>query len=307
MELAHLVRAVSDAGARLAILRPLGRFFVLGALLFGARQLAGAAHEPRRPLRVEVPADVEDPAVDRAIDEAILLDFATRSDWHRSDPIVRERLLRSLSVAEDEGGDVREAIDRAIALGLHGRDPIARQRLLASARRALEHLDREPEPTAAELTAWADAHPDRYQSPARVRFRHVFVSTERRGASRDRDAAAIAAQLAADPEVATETISDPWPWTDASAPISTQRLDAIFGDGFGGELARAPIRTWSGPLRSSFGLHFVRVDEREGATRASRYETRARAEILAASRAARAADRLRSLRRGYDIEIARLP
>ena len=295
---------------RASLLLSVARFFVLGGLLLGARQIAGAGHDPTRHLRVEVASDLGAADIEHAVDEAILIDFAERSDWHRSDPIVRERLLRGLSVAEDEGGDTRRAIDRAIALGLHRRDPIARQRLVASARRALEHVDAEPEPTASEVAAWAEAHPDSYQSPARVRFRHVFLSAERRGAALERDAATISARLAAEPAASPDALavlSDPWPWTGGSSPISTVRLDAIFGEGFGAEVARAPIGAWSGPIRSSFGVHFVWIDERRDATQAAGFEARARGEIVAARRTARAADRLRALRRQYDVEIARLP
>jgi hypothetical protein len=305
VELTHLVRAVS-AGPRPRRWAALGRFFAAGALLFAVRQLAGASEPPRRSLVVEVAADAEGAVVEAAIDEALLLDFAIRADWHRADPIVRERLVRSLEVAGDAEGATGETVERAIELGLHRRDPIAKSRLVASARRALESTNEEGETSLDEVRAAIARDPDRYRAPARVRFTQVFLSFQKRGDRIESDAASVAKRIADDPS-GVEALSDPWPWSATTAYTSTARLDATLGDGFGEALEEAPVGRYTGPIRSSFGLHFVRVDEREDAQAPPAETLRARiGEDLAASRREeRLAVRLAALRRDYDVTLVR--
>ncbi len=309
MELADLVRAVTEA-VRPSALGTLARFFAAGALLFGVQRLVDAGAEQRRSLRVEVADAAEGPEVEAAVDEAILLDFAVRAGWHRSDAVVRERLLRNLAVVGDAGGDAAAAIERAINLGIHTRDPIARQRLVSSARRALERGPNEGAIAPGDVHAWVDAHADRYRAPARMRFRQVFLSAQRRGDALDADAATVARRIGAedvDPELQL-ALSDPWPWPDGRTAISAERLDALFGAGFGDAVAAAPLASWSGPIRSSFGVHFVWVDAREGSA-VSREGVAARAteDLLAARRSARGQSRLQSLRDQYDVVLARTP
>ncbi|NUO54359.1 MAG: peptidyl-prolyl cis-trans isomerase [Polyangiaceae bacterium] len=284
----------------------LARFFVAGALLFAVRQLAGASEPPRRPLVVEVAENADGAAVEAAIDEALLLDFATRAGWHRADPIVRERLVRSLEVADDAGGAAGETIERAIALGLHRRDPIARSRLVASARRALEATDADVETSLDEVRAAMARDPERYRSPARVRFKQVFLSFQTRGDHVDRDAAAVAAKIADDPS-GVEPMSDPWPWSTPAAYTSTERLSATLGEGFGEALEAAPVGKYTGPIRSSFGLHFVLVEDRDDAHEppAEAFRARVGEDLATARRGERLAQRLVLLRRDYDVTVTR--
>lgn len=284
----------------------LARFFAAGALLFALRQLAGASEPPRRQLVIEIAENAGEATVEAAIDEALLLDFAIRAGWHRADPVVRERLVRSLEVAGDAGGAAGETIERAIALGLHRRDPIARSRLVASARRALEATDADVDTSLDEVRAALAREPERYRSPARVRFKQVFLSFQTRGDRVDRDAAAVAAKLADDP-TGVEAMSDPWPWSTPAAFTSTERLGATLGEGFGEALEVAPVGTYTGPIRSSFGLHFVLVEARDEGHEPPAEALRARVgqDLATLRRADRLARRLALFRRDYDVTVMR--
>ncbi|MBL9028152.1 MAG: peptidyl-prolyl cis-trans isomerase [Myxococcales bacterium] len=301
---------MSDTDRPAPLWRLLARFFVGGALLLAARQAVQAVEPERRPLAVEVSSGATEPEVAAATDEAILLDFAIRAGWHRTDTVVRERLLSSLAVAGEKEEEPRVAVDRAIALGLHVSDPIARRRLVEVAERALEHADEEPEPTQDELRAHVDAHRDDYRTPGRVRFRQVFLSTERRGAGLADAVTEIAERLRATPEVARDVdlaLSDPWPWSDTRAGESPARLEALFGEEFGRALAGARPGRWEGPVRSSFGVHFVfveAVDAPDDPPLASVHD-RVRAAVLRERRAARRAQRMAALRREYVVSVVR--
>jgi hypothetical protein len=48
-----------------------------------------------------------------------------------------------------------------------------------------------------------------------------------------------------------------------SMPLaSVSVIDRSFGEDFGKQLAQLPLNVWSGPLKSPYGLHLVRVTER---------------------------------------------
>lgn len=311
MELAHLVPApVSPAtpGTR----RLLARFFAAGVALFVLRLALFPPEEPLRPLVIEVAAGASEPEISAAIDESILVDLAMRAGWSRSDAVVRERMLKSLAVVEDVDANPGAAIERAIAMGLPERDLIARARLAASARRALEHAGPTPEITNDEIVAHVRANEGRYRTAARVSFQQIFLSADVRGARLDPDAASLAERLAtASPAdlAALRTLADPWPWTTEGTSISETRLDAIAGEGFGKEVVRAPIARWTGPIRSSFGLHFVRLDAREEGRLPEPHEVRARVEeeIRAERRSARCSSALRRLRARYAVSLERRP
>lgn len=312
MELAHLVRAVIPSGRRGRAWRLVARFFVAGAVLLATRRAVWPEGAQARPLPVAVPGAASSAEVAALVDEAILVDVATDAGWARSDAVVRERLLASLAVVESVGADPNAAVDRAIALGLHRSDVVARRRLAAEARRSIERSAPDPPPSLDEVSAEIAAHPERYRVPSRVRFRQVFLSAARRGASLDEGAAAVLARLRAAPETPPEALaalSDPWPWGGASGATSTDRLDAIYGDGFGRALERAELRAWIGPVRSGFGVHLVRVDERdEGRVQSPREAFgRASEEIRSERRNERFEARMRDLRRRYRVLVERTP
>jgi hypothetical protein len=311
VELAHLVPAPVSATAP-GTRRLLARFFAAGVALFALRLALFPPEEPPRPLVVEVAAGASEPEIAAAIDESILVDLAVRAGWSRSDAVVRERMLKSLAVVEDVDANPGAAIERAIAMGLPERDLIARARLAASARRALEHAGSEPEITESEIVAHVRANEGRYRTAARVSFRQLFLSADVRGARLDADAASLAERLAtASPAdlASLRALADPWPWTTEGTSISATRLDAVAGEGFGEAVVRAPIAEWSGPIRSSFGLHFVRLDTREEGRLPEPHEVRARVEeeIRADRRSARCSAALRRLRARYAVSLERRP
>ena len=48
----------------------------------------------------------------------------------------------------------------------------------------------------------------------------------------------------------------------AFADVTVFEIDRLFGQGFGAAVAALKPGTWSEPLRSGYGLHFVRVSSR---------------------------------------------
>jgi hypothetical protein len=133
VELADLVHPVTRTPGRLALV---GRFFCLGLLAFGAKRLVMGAPREVRQLSVEVAEGASRAEIDRAVEEAMLLDVAERARLPEVDAVVRERVVKSLAVVEDVS-DTNAAVVRGLGLGIHRQDLVARERLLADARELL--------------------------------------------------------------------------------------------------------------------------------------------------------------------------
>jgi hypothetical protein len=164
---------------------------------------------------------------------------------------------------------VREevAVREAMSAGLDRDDTVIRRRLRQKLEFLVEDNAEASAPTDDELKAWIAQHADRYRSDPRVAFRQVFVNRERRGASADAEAAAILKRLtSAGPSARIDDLGDATmlPRDVELAPM--RDVDRTFGSGFAQQLDAVEPGRWSGPIRSSYGLHLVLVRERvEGA------------------------------------------
>jgi hypothetical protein len=155
-------------------------------------------------------------------------------------------------------------VREAVALGLDRGDVVVRRRLIQKMQLLLESTETPPAPTDAELQAYLDAHASRYASPPRVSFTHVFVSTQRAGDRAGGEIEALRTQLegGADPA----TLGDPFLRGRDFRLHAQGELASIFGAAFAADVMALPEGVWSAPLRSSFGLHLVRISERRAGT-----------------------------------------
>ncbi len=208
----------------------------------------------------------------------------------------------SLAVVEDVS-DTNAAVARGVALGLHRQDVVARERLLADARELLLGDLPEDAATDEEARAFLAANAPLYALPARVQFKQLFLSRDKRGALLGRDAAEMKRRLA----VADVASADAWAWTAPAGHYTEARLDAIAGPGFGALVMSAPVGVWTGPIESSFGLHFAWVTARTPASAAplSVALPRARADLAVRAREQARKARLQQLREGYAVSWVR--
>jgi hypothetical protein len=266
---------------------PLLHFMLLGALLFAARWATddGRALGFGREMIVVTAADVErlrrgwtaetghapsaaelQAAIRRDADEEMLVREARRLGLDRIDPIVRARLVQNLRFvhAGQGGGDDEHALlAEADALGMSSRDAVARRRLVQAME---QRLGTPARIGAVEVRDYVTRHPGRYEMPARIAFRHVFFSADRRGAQLERVALAARPGSGAGGENTDVPVSDPFLLGAAFPPLSQAEIARAFGAGFARAVMQVPERTWSGPLRSTYGLHYVFIEAKvEGA------------------------------------------
>lgn len=201
----------------------------------------------------------------------------------------------------------------ALSLGLDRDDVVVRRRL----RQKMEFLlqdeaeavvgpsSDEPFPES-ELRAELERASARFAIPPRTSFEQLFVDPQRQpeaGKSADARATALLTHLraAGGGDAAGDATLLPGRLTAATP----DEVDAIFGEGFAAALAEVVPGEWTGPLRSTYGLHLVRVAAREPGRMPALEEVRDEL-VLQLSRARTKARRRaleRAVRDRYEVEI----
>jgi len=266
---------------------PLLHFLLLGALLFAAdRFLAGSRALP--PDRIVVSAGQV---------ENLAITFART--WQR--PPTRAELQALV----DDHVETEVLAREAVALDLDRDDTVIRRRLRQKMEFLAEDLAAVAEPTEEELAEYLRAHAEDFRQEPRTSFRHVFLSEER-GERLEADAEELLQRLrAAGPETDVDGWGDrlllPLSFDDEPrASIASQ-----LGTAFAQALDPLPVGTWSGPVRSSYGLHLVLVTGRTPGRPAELAEVRerVRAELVADRRERMRAEMLARLLERYQVVV----
>jgi hypothetical protein len=290
-------------------LRHLGLFLLLGLALFGVKQALQAA--PSKPvLVVHVPESASQQEVERAIDEAVLVDQGLSRGSVLLDPVVRDQLLRSMRVGgEGESTDERALMDHALSLGVHRADPLVRKRLAFQAEQVLRTRLHADPPTDKELERYLAEHEDRYRKPERVSFAHVFLSNSRHPEDMAETTRRVGGLLAQERPAPADAFrySEPTILPLQVVRSTKAEIAARFGAAFAAGLDQAPEATWHGPLASSYGEHFVHVTAREPSELGSLRELRTRllADRERDLKTARVAREVREMRARYRVEVRR--
>jgi hypothetical protein len=224
---------------------PLFHFFLLALLIFAAYGVLGPTGAGK-PDNIVVTA----PKI-----EQLATIFA--KTWQR--PPTAEELKGLIDDFVKEEIYVREAT----TLGLDKDDTVIRRRL----RQKMEFMNDAGVdaliPTDAELVAYLTAHAATFAVDPMTAFQQVFLNPQQHGDSVAQDVATILAALQATPPVETATLGDttllPYELPLTGKPTISQ----IFGQEFADALDKVAPEQWTGPIRSSYGLHIVHVSRRQ--------------------------------------------
>jgi hypothetical protein len=289
-----------------AMRSPVLRFVACGALLFALQRVWLAAPAPL-PTTIVVAAAPDAASIDAEIDEEILFREALARQLDR-DRVVQSRLVRLGRYLGLGADGSNERVEReARALGLHEYDPVVRRHLVEMMRIAMSTLRPADHPSEDDLRAHYDRNRMRYAQPARIRFTHVYLSAERRGAGLTGDAADLLAQLQhrAAPSGGAAALGDPFA-RGAELTLGAAQLDEVFGPGFAAALGDLPERTWSGPVRSVYGEHLIWISARLAGGPAPYAAVRNRIlhELLRERSELRLRETLQAVRARYRVRIA---
>lgn len=149
-----------------------------------------------------------------------------------------------------------------LKLGLDLDDTIIRRRLRQKMEFLMEPNASELEPTDEELQAYLEQNAEKFRLPASYKFQQIFFDPGKRGDPIS-DADNLRSRLNSNTvEPNSDQLGDP---TLLPASLNLTRVDRVaanFGNEFANALADADIDTWTGPLKSTYGLHLVLVEER---------------------------------------------
>ena len=159
---------------------------------------------------------------------------------------------------------VREEIlyREALALGLDQDDSIVRRRLAQKMQFLSEDMAAGEEPSEAALQRFFEQHPDRFKTPATATFTHIYFSPDKRGAHARADAEQALKQL----KFGANATGDRFMLQKHYAARSAEQVAGLFGASFAEDLFALPVGSWQGPLKSGYGLHLVRVENRTEAS-----------------------------------------
>jgi hypothetical protein len=215
--------------------------------------------------------------------------------WHR--PPSNEELRTAVN------DFVREEVlyRTAVSLGLDKDDTVIRRRL----RQKMEFLfeDTVSAPQDGELRLFFAHHPEKFQVESLVSFRQLFIDLKRHDDA-DAEARRVLAQLQSGEDDASAN-GDPILLPESFSRITRSRVAEAFGAEFADQLTRAPPARWTGPLRSTFGLHLVLLSGLEPA-RVPPFETVREAvqrEWFAEHRAAALEAQYQDLRGKFSIQV----
>lgn len=269
---------MSTTWLKQALREPLVHFLAAGSVLFLLMAHFGAEDAAGR---------------DITINEAEVAQLASQWEqtWRR--PPTAEQLDNLIRDYIKEEVYVREAT----RLGLDADDPIIRRRLRAKMEFLAIAEIQNMEPSAAALQSYYDAHKFRYAEQPAFSFDQQFLGED---------------EGAAKASVVVLTAGKPFQPQPLSVPRSmdkaaTGNIAQQFGNAFADSLRTLPLGRWSGPVRSGFGWHAVRVRAVTAADTPRLADIRQRVlnDWRAETQVKREAAAYQALLDGYDIRIAK--
>lgn len=230
---------------------PLVHFLLLGALLFAAygwlnRGASDAGRNAAPPVRITA-------------SEVTWLQETWARQWQRKPTpeelrgLVTEFLKEELLARE------------ARAMGLDQDDIIVRRRLAQKMEFLVQDTSRLAEPTEDDLRRFFAANTERFRTPARLSFTHLYFSPDRRKDA-TADAEKTLAELADGKGQASEELGDRLLLDTEFHDADEQTVAGLFGKEFARAVFALQSGGWQGPIESGYGLHLVRVSEAKPAT-----------------------------------------
>ena len=179
---------------------------------------------------------------------------------------------RNPTVAEMQGmleQFVRDEVlfREAVRLGYDQGDPQVRHSLKLKMEYLGEAQAENTEPSLEEVQAYYAMRKDRYRVPAKVSFVHVYFNTDKRGEQAVADALRVLDTLRAeDPDMtALSGYGDRLMLNTHYVGQDERSLVSSFGETFAQQVLALEPGTFEGPVESGYGLHLVKIYDRQEA------------------------------------------
>jgi len=266
---------------------PFLQFVALGALIFA---VAHIAQQERAASQLQI-------VVDEKLRQRIVQTSQTQSGITPG-PEQLERLI-------DDYIDDQVMYREALRMGLDQDDEIIRRRLIQKAQFLQHDLVTEPPSAESELRTYYSAHPGLFTSAMSVAFEQLYFSADHGGWTKaERRARHALDQVRQGSATSLATLDDPFPFQIPAEDLTHVDAVRVFGDTDIVEaLSSTPEGQWSGPVRSAYGWHLIKVGHRQLANVAAFSQVRAQVEAAYRQEQTQAAQQreLAALRARYDI------
>lgn len=227
---------------RLAFREPFLQFVVLGVCIWWGCSFWRGQHD-----RHEINWSAEDR-------ERVVLGFASQFGRPPSPQELQGLIERA----------IRDEIfyREGIALHLDQDDEIIRRRIAQKYAFLQEDLSAEAPPSHEALARWFDQHKLSYRAPAHVALTQLFFSADRDGEIAARTRATDALTRLRGAALHMVDLGDSFPGPSQINSLTPDEALRLFGESELTEhLFHLAVGEWSGPYRSGYGWHLVRVLE----------------------------------------------
>jgi len=170
----------------------------------------------------------------------------------------RQPTSEELRALIEERIDEEVLAREAVRLGLDRDDVIVRRRLAQKMAFVSDDLAVVSEPAEADLRAYFDAHKEAYTTPDLYALRHVFFNPDRHGTALDSDAQRALQRLIRGANASE--VGDPFMLPRELADVSRDDIARDFGSVFAEAVTTSQPAAWTGPVRSPFGVHLVKLE-----------------------------------------------
>jgi len=276
---------------RVLLKEPLVHFLALGLIIFAVYHVLNSADQPKPDKIVVTRARIEQ------------LSGLFAKTWQRPPTAAELKGLIDDYVKE-------EILYReALALGLDTDDTVIRRRL----RQKMEFLNDSAigslTPADKELQVYLKANRSKFAIEPQIAFEQVFLNPARRGDRIEEDAASLLEALNTDAAADATTLGDSSLLPYELGPTSPTEISRTFGPQFAKAINEMAPGPWTGPVKSTFGTHLVRISKREPGRIPALREVRGavKREWTQAQRKKREAERFTELLKRYEVSIERQP
>jgi len=239
------------------------------------------------------------------LDRDMLFQRAVELQLYLYDTVVYQRLLRNMRFLQlGEGKTDQELYEEALEMRLHLGDEVVKRRLIQVMEQLLLAANPPPAVTEEELVAEFEKRREDLRRPPRYSIEHLYFNRERE-AELNTVIATIQERNLSVGE--TRQMSSPFLPGYEFKRQTPDQLARHFGAAFVKNLQEADPRpgVWRGPLRSTYGLHYVWVSEVRPERDATLDEVRAQLlrDLESRAKAAALQGGMATMRENYEVKL----
>lgn len=147
-------------------------------------------------------------------------------------------------------------------LGLDQDDEVIRRRVLLKMQLLSQSAADASSPSDAELQAYLTGNPKLFETEPSYAFEQIFFDPEKHGGKLDADIDASLGALNAPAPAEPMSLGDATLLPPSMALSGTNEISRNFGGEFAAGLEKLEPGAWTGPIKSTFGVHLVRILEK---------------------------------------------